>query len=126
MVGEQQPQQEGRGDGAEALRGDVGQQQIARQAARGAESDAHRRIDMGAGDVSQRIDHGHDHHAENEVDAEGAEADAEKIVRHHGAAAGEYQRESTHRLGAENFPVHRLYPQLPISRIIAQRNPLVL
>ena len=81
------------------LRGPVAEQAPPREVAGEREREADGRVEVGAGDVADRVDHGHDHKAEGDRDPDLAEGALGLGVDHDGAATGEDQREGADRLG---------------------------
>ena len=82
------------------------------------EGKSHRRVEVGAGEVAGRVDHGHDHQAEDERDADRTQGSGMHGVGDDRAAAGEDEGEGAEGLGggavAEvRTPVHRTGQQQP-------------
>ena len=96
-----------------ALAGDVIRDFAAREAAGDPEADGHRRVDMGAGDVADRIDHRHDDQAEGEGYAEVGDIAAGDAVHDDRARAGEDQGEGTDRFGGDAPPAAGKSPNPP-------------
>ncbi len=63
------------------------------------EGEGHRGVEVGAGEMAGRVDHRHDHQAEDERDADGAQHAGVDSVGDDRPAAGEDQRERPDRLG---------------------------
>ena len=95
---DRQQQRRGR-DRAEQLGGDVGERLATGEVAGEGEGERHRRVEVGAGEVAGRVDHRHDHQAEDERDADGAEHSGVHRVGDDRPAAGEDEGEGAESLG---------------------------
>jgi hypothetical protein len=107
-LGDLQQDEAGR-DCAQYLRNDVGQQVPGGEAPTGPQAETHRRIEVGAGDVPERIGAGQHGQAEGQGHAD--ETDAEWIAvapelrrQHCAAAATKHQPERAEELGHEFLP----------------------
>ena len=81
------------------LGADVGERLAAGEVAGEGEGERHRRVEVGAGEVAGRVDHRHDHQAEDERDADRAERAGVDRVGDDRAAAGEDEGEGADALG---------------------------
>ena len=88
-------------EGSDELRAPVERYLPAWEVPRQCERERHGRVEMGARDVSDGIDHGHDHEPERDRHADVAER-ARLLVDHDRAAAGEDERERPDRLGDQD------------------------
>ena len=87
-------------DGADQLGATSSRRHAATEVARDREPECDGRIEVRARDVTDGVDHGHDHEPEAERDPDLAEL-ARSRVDHDRAAAGEHEREDADRLGDE-------------------------
>ena len=92
-------QQRRRGDRPEHLGGYVGERLAPREVAGEGEGERHRRVEVRAGEVAGRVDHRHDHQAEDERDADRAERAGVDGVGDDRTAAGKDEGESAEGLG---------------------------
>jgi len=102
LAGGDHIEHEGARDAAEHLRDDVGANLAERMPATGPEADRHRRIEMTAGNVADRVGHRQHGQAERERYAGEADADLRKGRRQHGTAATtEHEPERADEFGCE-------------------------
>ena len=99
-VPERGTQQCGREDRAGDLGGPVADGAPPREVSREREGEGDGRVEVGAGDVADRVDHRHDHEPEGDRDADVAEG-AGLGVDHDRAGAGEDECEGADRFGDE-------------------------
>lgn len=93
-----------RGDRAGELGQDVGKQFAGGGAAAGKQADRDRRVEMTAGNMADRIGHGHNGQTKRQRNADKTDADLGEFRRQHGAAAAaENQPKCADELGREFF-----------------------
>ena len=104
-VAERAAQDRRGGERAEELGGPVAERARPGEVPAEREGEGDRRVEVGAGDVPDRVDHRHDHEAEGDRDADVAELVC-LGVDHDRAATGEDERERADELGHEPTREH--------------------